>query len=236
MNIQVLLSWWNLIYILPFGLGLLYLGVYTLSGWTFGDADADAGVDHDVDAHMALEHDVDADADADADSDTDGDAHDADHDGDSSSIMQALSWLGVGRVPLSLLLMVLLLSWGTIGFCVNQLLAHKTVFQMMTLSLPIAFVGSVFLARSVAAMVATYLPTNETYARRLHELLGCSGEALYPIDDKFGMVCGKDERGERFEVACKTAADQPPIAKGQRIQLVGYVAKERMFYVAPAKA
>ena len=32
-----LLSWWNLMFIVPFFLALVYLGVYTLSGWSFGD-------------------------------------------------------------------------------------------------------------------------------------------------------------------------------------------------------
>ena len=32
MTLQWLLSWWNLIFVLPFGLALLYLGLYTVSG------------------------------------------------------------------------------------------------------------------------------------------------------------------------------------------------------------
>src|SRR5438105_15646663 len=79
MTTQWLLGWSNLIFILPFGLGLLYLGLYTLSGWTFGDADTDAGIDHDVDAsmdadgHVSFEHDADTDLSHDVD-------HDVDHD------------------------------------------------------------------------------------------------------------------------------------------------------------
>jgi hypothetical protein len=239
MNVTLLLSWWNLIFILPLGLGLLYLGIYTLSGWTFGDADADGAVDHDVDAHLdadghvSFDHDVDADADADADADndTDGDAHDADSENESSALMTALGWLGVGRVPVSLMLMVLLLSWGTIGFCANQLLLHRPIIQSILIAIALAAIGSLLIVKLVSSTVARYLPTNETYARRFHELLGSTGEALYPIDEKFGMACGKDDRGERFEVACRTSNNQPPIAKGQPIQLVAYAAKERMFYV-----
>ena len=45
MSGEWLMQWWNLIFIVPFGLALLYLGVYAMSGFTFGDADGDVGVD-----------------------------------------------------------------------------------------------------------------------------------------------------------------------------------------------
>ena len=39
--LQWLLSWWNLIFLIPFVFALLYLVLYTMSGITFGEADAD---------------------------------------------------------------------------------------------------------------------------------------------------------------------------------------------------
>src|SRR5688572_26436424 len=101
MNADWLLGWWNLVFIVPFLLALIYLGVYTVSGITFGEGDAqfgghdaDADADHDVgmdadhdvdvDHDVAVEHDVgadhDVDADADADADADGDTEAAGHD------------------------------------------------------------------------------------------------------------------------------------------------------------
>src|SRR5882757_7838975 len=96
MSAQWLLNWWNLIFLLPFGLALLYLGLYTTSGITFGDADADVDMDADADmdadgdlgadAGGDIDHDLDADGDVDhdvdADHDVDGDA-DGDHDAGS---------------------------------------------------------------------------------------------------------------------------------------------------------
>src|SRR3954469_21514772 len=62
MTIQWLLQWWNLIFAVPFGVALAYLGVYTLSGWTFGDeVELDHDLDHDIDADV--DHDFEADAD-----------------------------------------------------------------------------------------------------------------------------------------------------------------------------
>ena len=62
------------------------------------------------------------------------------------------------------------------------------------------------------------------------------GEALYPIDEKFGMVCGRDDHGELFQVPCRIESGQSPLAKGAAVQLVAYTAKEQMFLVVPAES
>ena len=120
---------------LPFGLALLYLGLYTVSGITFGDADAEVGdfdADADADVHLdadtEVDHDfhgpnIDADADANHDLDSDGDADSAIADDQSADSAPAIHWLGIGQVPLSITLMVLLMLWGWSGFVTNYLLA-----------------------------------------------------------------------------------------------------------------
>src|SRR5437667_12384597 len=80
MKIEWLFAWYNLIFILPFGLALLYVGIYAVSGLTFGDTDVDAsGADVDADAHVELSGHVEAPAhvesDAHFDADDDADAH-----------------------------------------------------------------------------------------------------------------------------------------------------------------
>ena len=101
MTIQWLLAWYNVIFIVPFVLALLYVGIYAISGLTFGDTDVDAsGADVDADAHVELEGHVEApaqlesdahfdahadaaahiDADAHLDTDVDADAHVEGHD------------------------------------------------------------------------------------------------------------------------------------------------------------
>jgi hypothetical protein len=116
MNAEWLLHWWNLIFLLPFGLALMYLALYTLSGVTFGDGDLDHSFDADHDLGADAGHDLEADHDMDADHDP---GNDGPASGHASGPLAALSWLGVGRVPLSILLMVLLLTWGVVGFVAN---------------------------------------------------------------------------------------------------------------------
>jgi hypothetical protein len=240
MNTQ-LLEWYNLIFELPLGLALMYLALYTFSGWTFGDADADvSGFDHDIDAHLDVNGELTMDQDADlsqdvhvdADTDTDTDAHAS----PSAAFLSALNWIGVGRMPLSLVLMILMLCWGTIGFCAMQLQKDKSIEIATVIAAGVAGAGSLIITHFISAILGKALFSGGNISRRRHELLGSLAEALYPIDEKFGMACGRDDRGELFQVACRIEEGKPPVAKGSPVQLVAYTAKEQMFYVVPAES
>lgn len=251
MTLQWLVNWWNLIFLLPFGLALLYLGLYTVSGVTFGesdldadhdfhagadadaDADADAGVDHDVDADADADHDVDSDHDADTDHDADSDGE---HETQVSPAMAIVGWLGVGKVPLSIVLMVFLLTWGAAGLFCNLLLASRGAMAA-TISLPMALMAAVLVTHWVSWFIGRYLPLYETSAKRRHALLGAIGEAILPIDQRFGMASVRDESGDLYQVPCR--ADDQPIPKGSTVKLVSYNAKQGIFYVTltePARA
>jgi hypothetical protein len=244
MNAIYLTQWWNLIFEIPLAIALMYLGVYTLSGWTFGEADLDhdfdidhdVDLDHDVDVDhdVDLDHDVDVDHDVDADADADHDA-DTDHDAESGRDLPVwltiVAWLGVGRIPLSLVLMVLGLTWGIIGFGANHLFVGASA--PWRLSLPLAALGSIFAAHLVSAFIHRYLPLNETYAAPRHALLGATGHALYAIDESFGMARVRDPRGNLFQIPCRVANGHPPIAKDAQVYLAGYSEKDNMFYVKP---
>ena len=251
-----IIGWWNLVFLAPFLLALIYLGVYAASGLTFGDADADAGgadADHDFDADadhdlggdhdLGADHDVDpdagADADADVDADADADAHHAgvQHESEGhGSLFTALTWLGVGRVPLSIVLMVLFLSWGAIGFSVNVLandLFPGEPWRLVMLSLPAALAGGLAVTGGISKAIVKLIPLNETSARRRHELLGSVGEAIYNIEESSGVIAVRDEHGDLFQVAGRVEPGRPPIAKGARVRLVAYDAPRKLFFARP---
>jgi len=143
--------------------------------------------------------------------------------------------LGVGSVLVSMIVMFILLTWGGIGFLTNQI-AHDFVaepWKVALISLPIAACGSLIITSVLTRLIGKFMPMRETYARRCHELLGSSGEAIYPIDEKFGMVSVRDDHGDLFQVACRLRPGTETIPKGASAQLVGYSAKERMYYVIP---
>lgn len=241
MTLQWLLNWWNLVFLLPFLLALLYLGLYTASGITFGEADLDADadmdhdvdVDHDIDADQNFEADHDVDGDHDADTDQDAD-HDADSNGDRDASvpahLAAIHWLGIGRVPLSLLLMLMLIAWGVVGFLTNAALASRGALAALV-SVPLAAAVSVLIAHLFVTVVDRYMPLCSTTARRRHALLGSVGEAIFPIDQRFGMVSVRDEMGDLYQVPCRVETSSEPVPKGSAVQLISYNARSGFFYV-----
>ena len=228
MTLQILFAWWNLVFIVPFGLALLYLGLYVFTGLTFGDAD----LDHD----LSVDHDVSVEHDCGADHDVDGDhEHEASIDEGSFGFMSLLALIGVGRVPLSLVLMILLILWGSVGFALNQLLVQFMGPSAMVglVSVPVTMVVSLVLTGLIARVVAKLLPTNETYARKRSDLVGTVGEAVLPIDASFGLVSVRDSQGDLFQVPCRVADGETTIAKGTRVVLFEYDAEKGVFHVAP---
>jgi hypothetical protein len=139
-------------------------------------------------------------------------------------------------VPLSLVGMVLLLSWGALGFMSN-VLARPHVpqdWQAALISLPLALVGSIAITSGMSGLIVRYLPLNQTAARRRHELLGNVGEAIFAIDENSGVVIVRDDDGNLFQVGCRIGPDQTPIAKGARVRLVSYRAADNVFFGKPA--
>lgn len=237
MKAEWFMLWWNLIFIVPFGVALLYLGIYATSGITFGDADF--GGDGDVDADGDVAADGHAEIDADAHGDVDGgDVHAHGHH--MPFHVALLSWVGIGRVPLSLVLMVLFMTWGFFGFMTSYYLEETWNDRSLipAISVAVAAVGSLLTTALLSRAIARWLPASATYALRRHDLLGAVGEAVYQIDQQTGVVSVRDRHGDLFQVPCRVHGDHEPIAKGRRVRLVAYNGKERAFYVSeqdPAK-
>ena len=253
MTADWLLGWWNLLYIVPFGLAIAYLVVYAASGLTFGDAEAHIDVDADTDAAAGahFDHDLDSDPGTSATADAGhGSAYaepesEVRHDvtmsaaGDDAGAVKAmLLWLGVGRVPLSVLLMVFLLAWGAAGFIVNQV-ARTAVYgdwRVVALSLPAAFLGAILATRLTVSAIGRWLPLDESTARRRHDLLGLVGVALYTIDETFGMVSVRDDLGELYQVPCRVTRGADSIPKNAPAVLVAYNARQNLYRVEPPQA
>lgn len=93
---------------LGFGVGLLLLVILAGGGETEADMEVDLDTDLDITVEMGAPESL-----WDLDTDTDVEA-----DGDIG-LIQVLGWLGVGKVPLVLLLAIDLCFWGLIGWVLN---------------------------------------------------------------------------------------------------------------------
>jgi hypothetical protein len=230
----------NLAFVLPLALALVYLGLYVASGITFGDPDVGGDIDHDVDGG-----DVDHDWHAGGHIETDIHGHETpghhvEHpqQGDQrpGSDFSLLSWFGLGRVPVSLWLSGAMLGWGAFGIGTAAVFHQyeAVTWQHVALTFAVATVGMMIATRLLTIVVTKIFPLQETYARRRHELLGSVGEAIFPIDNSFGMAGIRDDRGQLFQVGCRVEEGVSPIAKGARVKLVGYSRDTRLYHVIPA--
>ena len=125
--------WHNLIFLIPLSLGVLL--VFGAASGAIGDADRDIQTACDVDADAQVEADCDV--------------------GASDLVIEVLSLLGVGRVPLSIVVFSASLIFGTAGFIANLWLEPHLLAPVAfaPISLCIAFCAMFVLTGRVAALV-----------------------------------------------------------------------------------
>jgi len=240
-----LLQWWNLIYVLAFFLALFYIvlnsvGLVSEGGDVDVHADADfdhdfdmGGVDSDVHVDVDFGHDVDIAHDVHFGHDVHighdvGDVgHDMDHDVsvEPSFFEEALSFFGIGRLPLSIILMTFLLTFAIVGWAVNLLL--KDVLGGPAFFFPISLAAAIFCGLSgtklLAGTLGKYLRPIESAATSRRTLEGKIATAALPVTAEFGQALVRDDHGSLHKVVCRVEPGAETIPKGQTVLLVNYV-------------
>lgn len=219
-----LFAWYNLPFSAALGCALL-LALLQLAGG-FGHSDADADVD--VDADIAVGTDIDADVDVDSDIDLGTHAEGGPHLGDGP-----LAFLGVGRVPLMILLMALLGSLGAIGLLLNSVLAALAP-SMPAAFFPLALLASLILAlpatRAISAGLARLAPRSST-AVSFAQLVGRSGVVVSPsVSRSYGRVAVRDSFGSVHTVFAVIERGEPIPERGE-VALLAYDEGQRRFVV-----
>lgn len=211
----------NLIFIIS-----LVVGVVLVLGNAFGVMGHDA--DHDVD------HDVDHDADHDqAGGEHDHDAH---HEHQERLFLKALTLLGIGKVPFSIVWMTAALVFGGAGIVLNTVLAP--VLRVPWIYGWISFAGALVVMVTVtgyfAGIVHRLMPTTETYAGKRSDLVGCCGTLVLATDEKRGLANVHDPRGNLHQITCRTM-NGTTIPSGVAVTVVDYM-KENNVYVVEASS
>ncbi|MGI5816563.1 MAG: hypothetical protein ACOX9R_00525 [Armatimonadota bacterium] len=247
-------------------LALSATGIGDLSGEIDADADVDFDHDLDLDMDHDVEIDLDADADVDLEMDHDLDAdfdHDAeiavegdlDHDvhggpdlgaehevhelaeaHEASLLLRALSVLGFGKVPVSILMTCLMVIFGATGLMANGLFETVAPWSWAPSvyfwpSLGLATIASLGLTGTVARTLSRLMPTRESYAVTEEELVGQVGVSVYGISDGGrGPINVKDTGGTLHQVRGRTIDGAIP--KGHEVLLVRYHREEDCYDVA----
>jgi membrane protein implicated in regulation of membrane protease activity len=206
MTLAEQLQWWNLIYIVPFG-----IGAFMVAMSVFGVLDNDAGDTADG-------------GDADMDGDIDADGDDTDGDGDDDEGFSLARTLHIQNISPLMLLQNFMLFWGIVGWSVNQLLgsgAHDPA-RFIVPSLLSAFIGGAVLTILLSAVLSHFTPGTETLASTKASLIGRAGEAVSIITDKMGSVYVRDAAGTLHHLPGRIQPEDEPIKKGSQVVVIDY--------------
>lgn len=247
-------EWSNMIYVVPLGIAVCYFLLSFVLGGGFSDAHADMDVHADFDAHADL--DVHADMDAHVDTDTDHDfGHhdeteffsdgDAGHDLDSAhhdagAFQRVFIFMGVGKVPVSLIWQTFFISWGACGITCNTILyaiLGKSVFYQFTwfVSIPVAFVFGTGLTKAIVQLWIKILPTHEQTASTHKDIVGSIGHVLSDtVTDEYGRASIIDRFGYSLDIFCKRHPTcRKKLKRGDGIIVIDTSDNQNYFLVGP---
>lgn len=165
------------------------------------------------------DHDVDLDTDIDTDIDTD-------------ASFDALSALGIGRIPILLVVMFMLGGFGAVGLLFNTLVS--TFFGSYAsfwflLSLIVALIIASMFTNRMSHLVERVAP-NSTTAVSFEQLIGRSGVVVNTVSTSYGRVQVKDMHGSVHTVFAIVRGGEP-LPVHTEVALLSYDANKRHFIV-----
>ncbi len=206
---SLVFEWYNAVFVIPVTFWIIYMFVMMAGG-----IGVDYGVDHDLD------HDLD---------------HDHDFGGGHHGLFfDLLSFLGVGRCPLSIGMMVFGMVWGFVGLGFNGFFSNLKLLPPglhFWASFAIATIISMFVTRFIALNIAKIMPKEGSTAISVENLVGRSGQASVEIDSVSGRAKVRDEHGALHNINCKTDEGDEPVSENSEIMVLAYIEEEKMFIV-----
>jgi hypothetical protein len=143
-----------------------------------------------------------------------GDAHEG--DGDPSSL------LAVGRLPITVRLMLATLSFGGIGLVVTPLLSGASMGGAVAVAIVVASLGTLTIDRVATRWLARRMPLFESQTVRRAELVGAIGRVVLTASARGGVAQVRDGRGDLHQVTCRLAAGEADLPPGAEVLLIDY--------------
>ncbi len=216
------------------------------------DIDHDVDFDHNLDVHtdLDLDHDLDMDhdfeiqpaltlgheVDADGVGGLQSGSLAADHSGDS--LISVLAFIGVGKIPLMVVLMLFFSAAGLFGWSLNG--AVRAVFNgypgpAFLLVLPFSMIGASLVSSRAARWIGQLLPPVSSTATRSQALVGRIGTVISPyVDERYGMVHVRDAGGTLISVFAINPFSEA-VRRGDRVILVAYDLPKRLYTIRLAQ-
>lgn len=92
-----------------------------------------------------------------------------------SGFADSLSWLGVGRIPMMIWLMIFFGGWSVYGF-LSQSISYEVSGGVLTwfIAVPVAFIINLPGTALTCKIIMPIIPKNESYAISIDDLIGAS--------------------------------------------------------------
>jgi hypothetical protein len=159
-----------------------------------------------------------------------------DFDGHSDhGLVNVISWLNVGGVPLLIFVLLFLGMFSIAGFVIQEA-AWSLAGPLPTIvAAPAAFLAALPLVRRSTGFISSIIPRDESYAVELADLVGRAGEVVVgPLDQGLpGRVRVTDAFGNPHFVAASAAPQSAALPQGAKVLLVDRVDTHFVAVAAP---
>ena len=146
------------------------------------------------------------------------------------SSLPHLFGLGLG-VPLSVLLPILLTTWGMVGLMLSSLLSPALHWPL--LYLPVAVLGATFLSAVVASTVVHTLEPIVGFTPNLRrgELVGRSGRVVFTVTLEQGVIHARDRSGHLHRLSARLYRDEAPLPPELEVLIIDFDPLEGVYRV-----
>ncbi|MDW6023094.1 DUF1449 family protein [Mesorhizobium sp. BAC0120] len=137
-------------------------------------------------------------------------------------LLNVISWLNVGGVPLLIFVLLFLGMFAMSGFVIQEAAWSLGGPLPAFVAAPLAFLAALPLVRWSTDLVGGIIPQDESYAVELTDLVGRIGEVVVgPLDHGLpGRVRLKDVHGNVHFVSASAAPESDPLPQGATVLLV----------------
>ena len=160
---------------------------------------------------------------------------DADTETQRLSFYSIFRFLNAGRVPLTVVLMLLLAIWGITGLLANVMLDVLEKPERVWISCGVALFCCFFGTRYISIALLKLFPRREKTISDA-QLLGLSGRVISgQITTTFGTARLQVPNGPELTVSCRAKSDEATPVKGDTVILIDYDDTKRIFDVRKAE-
>lgn len=149
----------------------------------------------------------------------------------------AWDWLNAGRVPLLILIMIMLGSFGALGYMIEGV-SHSFVGWLPTFMAAVpAFIVTIPVTRRVSLLVSKVVPRDETYVVEAGSLVGQTGIIVTgPLaPNTIARVKVKDAHGNHHFPWVRTKDPNLKLDNGDHVLLVEHIGSEYLAIAADPK-